>query len=53
MVTEFDQKLRKGEQPFLNATHHLDLMLIPINSHKDILSGYKFMGSTIIVGKNN
>ena len=33
------QTLKKGEQPFLYATHCLDLILIPIPLYKDITNG--------------
>ena len=31
---------KKGEQSFLCATRHLDLIHIPIKLHEDILNGY-------------
>ena len=33
-------KLRKGEQPFLYATHRLDLILNPIRLHEDTPNSY-------------
>ena len=41
-------KLRKREQPFLYATHHPDLIHIPIKLHEDILNCYRVMEHTIM-----
>ena len=37
---DITQKVRKGEQPFLYATHRLDLLHIPIKFHEDIYDSY-------------
>ena len=39
-------KLRKGEQSFLYATRHSDLIHIPINLHEDIINGNWIMART-------
>ena len=38
--------LRKGDQSFLCATHHPDLIHIPIKLHEDILNSYRVMELT-------
>ena len=40
------QKLIKGKQSFLYATHCLDLFDIPIKFHEDIPNSYRVMGCT-------
>ena len=45
-------KIRKVKQSFLCATHHRDLIHIPIKLHEDILNGYRVMVHTRMFGKN-
>ena len=48
---EVTQKLRKGEQSFLYATHHLNLIHIAIKFNQDIPYGYLVMAHTRRVWK--
>ena len=45
--------IQNGKQPFLNVTHDLDLIYIPIKFSEDIPNGKLVMGCTIFFnGKN-